>query len=694
MRFFQILCALIGASAIAAPARGPLTQLPSWFEPEGRTGGYVLRNAEAPLAADAGGVRWTLGSKTVRLALGGNEARWRWTPTATLPGVSNYIRGRERAAWRHGVPQFGRLEAHEVLPGADFHLYASGRLLEYDFVLAPGARPEAIGLRFEGADEVSLDSQGNLLVNAGGAAVLQRAPVAWQEVEGGRKVAVAARWRLQQGTASFEIGDYDRALPLVIDPVVTFSGYLGGSLIDRISAVASAGDGGFWLTGSIRSEVAPVEGTEPFQAEKQGESDVFVAKVMPDGGAWKLTYFSYIGGTGDEAGEAIVVKDGFLYLAGQTNSSNWPLGGEAFQTTLKGNYDAFVLKYDPRSPGIEAIFYSSYFGGSENEYATAVAVDAQDRIAVAGFTTSASLERVVPGTDLQPANRGGVDGFYFECVTTAPAGEALISGSFFGGDSTDIITAAVFDSGGYLYLTGVSHSSDLPLFGAGYYSEHQGGGDFFVAKVDPRLRGFDALLLGTYVGGSNLDVATTMKIDEQGLLWIAGYTLSYNLPVTGPAVQPLSGGKADGFLACVDPAKGGAEFLPYLTYFGATQDDVIYDLALAPGGRKIVAGYTYSRDFPRKDDPSAPPEGIRQSDIFVAQLDPSKSGFSEGVVYSVLFGGPGQDAAFGLALASDGTPFAAGTSSSPGLETEGTPAKPNGPGYTTGLFVQFGPALP
>lgn len=690
MRFFPILFALAGATAAAAPGRGSLSQLPAWFEPEERGGGFTLRNSEAPLTAGRAGPRWSLGSKAVALTVAGKQGQWRWTAADTLPGVSRYLRGRNKALWRDGVAQYGRLVAPEILPGIDFHLYASAALLEYDFVLAPGAEPGAIGLRFAGADAVALDTRGGLLVTAGGAQLRQHAPVAWQQTAGGRKVAVPARWRLERGTASFEVGRYDRSLPLVIDPVVTFSGYLGGSLIDHISAVAASGDGGFWLAGSIRSTVAAVDGTEPFQTEKKGESDVFVAKIMPQDGAWRLAYFTYIGGSGDESAEAIVVKDGFLYLAGQTNSSNWPLGGEAFQNTLKGNYDAFVLKYDPRSPGVESIYYSSYFGGEENEHATAIAVDAQDRIAVAGYTTSASLERVTVGTDLQPSNRGGVDGFYFECVTTATAGEALISGSFFGGDSTDMVTAAVFDAEGNLYLTGTSHSSDLPLFGAGYQSEHRGGGDIFVAKVNPRLRGFDALLLGTYIGGSNMDVATAMKLDARGLLWIAGYTLSYDLPVSGAAAQPLSGGKADGFLACVDPSQAGAGFLPYLSYFGGTQDDVIYDLALPPGGGKIVAGYTYSRDFPSKDDPSTPPSGVRQSDIFVAQIDPARAGFFEGVVYSVLFGGPGQDAAFALALAADGTPFAAGTSSSSDLQTEGMPAKPNGPGYSTGLFVQFG----
>jgi hypothetical protein len=624
--------------------------------------------------------------------LAGSGDSWHWSAADRLPGVSNYLIGRGQAKWRTDVPQYGRLVAREVLPGTDFHLYATGSVLEYDFVLAPGAAPAAIGIRFSGADRISIDARGDLLVEAGGATLRQRAPVAWQELADGRKTLVEARWRIGNGTAAFEVGGYDPSRPLVIDPVVSYSGYLGGSLVDRISAVAASGDGGFWLTGSIRSTVSIVDGTEPYQAEKKGESDVFIAKVMPDGSAWKLVYFSYIGGTGDDAAEALVVKDGFLYLAGQTNSSDWPLGGGAFQDTLKGNFDAFVMKYDPRSPGGESLYYSSYFGGAENEYATSVAVDAQDRIAVAGHTTSPSLERVVNGTDLQPANRGGVDGFYFECVTTVPAGEALLSGSFFGGNSTDIINAAVFDPAGNLFLTGVTHSIDLPLFGAGYYSEQQGGGDIFVAKVNARLRGFDALLLGTYVGGGNLDVATSMRIDPQGRLWIAGYTLSYNLPVSGPAIQPLSGGRADGFLAGIDPDKGGAEFLPYLSYYGGTEDDVIYDLVISPNGLKTVTGYTYSRDFPREEDPVPPASGLRQSDIFLAQFDTTQSGFFAGVVYSIVHGGIGQDSAFGLALSPDGRAFAAGTSSSSGLQTEGTPAKPNGPGYTTGFFLQLGPA--
>lgn len=691
MRYFPLVIALAGAVLTAAPGRGPLSQLPAWFEPAPSGGGYVLRNSEAQLSADGAGVRWSNGGAAVRLRVAGASGQWRWSAGEALPGAASYLLGRDRRQWRQGVARYGELVAREILAGTDFRIYASGGGLEYDFVLAPGTERREIGLQFEGAGSLAVDGRGDLLVEAGGATLRQHAPVAWQEMGDGKKTVVEARWLARGETASIELGEYDRTKELVIDPVISYSGYFGGSLIDRISAVAAAGDGGFWLTGSIRSAVTPVEGADALQAEKKGESDAFLAKVMPRDDTWQLTYFTYIGGTNDDAGEALALKDGFLHIAGQTNSSDWPLAGEAFQNTLKGNFDAFVVKIDTRQAGPESLYYSSYFGGVENDYATAVAVDAQDRIAVAGYTLSQNLEKVVVGTDLQATNRGGVDGFYFGCVTNKPAAEALLSGSFFGGNATDIVTAAAYGPDGLLYLVGVSHSTDLPLNGPGYYSEMQGGGDIFVAAVDPRLRGFDAFLLGTYVGGTGLDVPTAAKFDGQGLLWTAGYTLSRNLPVVVGAHQGENAGRADGFLAAFNPKAGGADFLRYMSYFGGSQDDVIYGLAMGPDGRKTVAGYTYSRDFPQKDNPTPPAGGVRQSDMIVAQIDTNRAG-AEALVYSVVYGGPGQDAAFGLALTALGQPFAAGISSSPGLESGGTPAKPNGPGYTTGLFLQLGPA--
>lgn len=690
MRILLFL-ALAGATAFAAPGRGPLSQLPAWFEFERGGNAFVSRNSEAVLTASSEGLAWRQGSAEIRFTLAGARKNWSWAPGGELPGPASYLIGRDRSKWRTGVTRYSRLIAREVLPGADLHLYSANGGLEYDFVLAPGADPRKIEISFHGASRPVVDARGDLLITAGGMAIRQRAPIAYQTLPDGTNTPVEARWRLNGGAAGFVLGAYDRTLPLVIDPVVSYSGYFGGSLIDRISAVASDGQGGFWLTGSIRSAVTTVEGTEAFQSEKKAESDVFLARVVPDGAAWKLTYFTYIGGTGDEAGEAIVFKGGFVYVGGQTNSADWPLAGEAFQPQLKSNFDAFVLKFDTNAQGFDSLYYSSYFGGEVDETVTSIAVDGLDRIAVAGHTTSTTLERVVVGTDLQPSNRGGVDGFYFYCRTDSTAAENLISGSFFGGDSTDIINAIAFDSAGNLLMAGATFSSDIPLFGAGYQSEHQGGGDIMVAKVNPRLRGFDALLLGTYVGGSGLDVATSMKLDADGTMWVAGYTLSRNLPVTTNAIQPDNAGGADIILAAFRPEAAGADFIRYMSYFGGTQDDVAYGIALAPGGEKSIAGYTYSRDFPQKDNPTPPSPGVRQSDLIVARINPAQGG-SAALSYSVVFGGPGQDVAFALSQDAAGNPFAAGISSSPGLASEGAPGKPNGPGYSAGLFLQLGPA--
>lgn len=691
MRISLLLIAFLGTLASAAPGRGPLSQLPAWFEATDDGKAFVSRNSEAVLLADAGGLSWRRGGSTVRFRLLGSAGRWNWTPAERASGTVNYLVGQDRRQWRIGVARHEELVAKNVLPGVDLHVYACSEGLEYDFVLARGASPDGIRIAFEGA-AAAVEASGDLVAAARDLSIKQRAPVAFQSTNGNR-TPVEARWRISEGVAGFEVGSYDPEQPLVIDPVISYSGYFGGTLIDRISAVTRDGQSGFWMTGSIRSTVPSVEGTEPLQAEKKEESDAFIARIVPDGAAWRLSYFTYIGGAGDEAGEAIAFKDGFLYIAGQTNSSDWPLAGEAFQSTLKSVFDAFVLKYDPRLNGGDSLFYSSYFGGELDETVTSIAVDAQDRIAVAGHTTSTTLERVVVGTDLQPSNRGGVDGFYFYCQTTGSASENLISGSFFGGDSTDIISAIAFDAAGNLLMAGSTFSSDIPLFGAGYRSEPLGGGDIMVAKVNPRVRGFDALLLGTYVGDGGLDVATSMQLDTDGTMWVAGYTLSNNLPTTAAAYQRTRAGGADAFLAGFNPSAGGAEFIRYMSYFGGSQDDVPYGIAISAGGEKTLAGYTYSRDLPLKDNPTTPAAGLRQSDLFVTRINTSQSG-AAGLTYSVLFGGPGQDVAYGLSQTAAGNPFIAGTSSSPNLESEGTSAKPNGPGYTTGLFLQLGPTRP
>jgi uncharacterized repeat protein (TIGR01451 family) len=405
------------------------------------------------------------GVSTLKVKLDGARYGSRVEGVGRLQGMSNYFVGGRRKAWHTGVPAYEKVRYASVYPGVDLVYYGKQGQLEYDFRVAPGADPRRIRLRFEGSSSVRLDEQGDLIISAESGDVRQLKPVAYQQT-GGERVAVAASYTVDvDGRVGFEVGDYDRTRPLVIDPVLIYSTYLGGTGAEQGLAVAVDSAGSAYVAGSTASLDFP--GPSPVQSVNAGFNDAFVLKLSPNGSS--LVYATYLGGAGDDVANAVAVDSaGNAYVAGSTGSGGFPRTPGAWQESKDGGIDGFLAKLNPTGT---ALVYSTFIGGINSDQVFGLDVDASGRAYVTGRTDSPSF-RTFP-SEL----RGGdaVQKSTNAAATWAPSDAGLTASSVnaftFDPSNANVLYAAtsggVFkstDGGGNWQLTGASRPSTAPIF--------------------------------------------------------------------------------------------------------------------------------------------------------------------------------------------------------------------------------------
>ena len=304
-----------------------------------------------------------------------------------LPGKSNYFIGNDPAKWRTNIPTYAKVRYEGVYPGVDLVYYGNQGQLEYDFVVAPGADPRLVTLAFEGAREVHIDARGELVLGVEGGEVRQHKPVVYQEVAG-VKQEVAGRY-VMKGTrqVGFRVAAYDASRPLIIDPVLVYSTYLGGSDVDGGFGIAVDDAGSAYVTGLTSSTDFPT--TAGAAQTTYAGGDAFVTKLDATGSG--LVYSTYLGGSDVENGFSIAVDDmGSAYVTGITTSTDFPTTAGVVQTTPAGFLSHFVTKLDATGSGL---VFSTYLGGSDNDFigvgrSGIVAVDGAGSVYVTGHTRS------------------------------------------------------------------------------------------------------------------------------------------------------------------------------------------------------------------------------------------------------------------------------------------------------------------
>ena len=542
-----------------------------------------------------------------------------------LPGVSNYFIGKGPGRWVTGVPHYQAIRSREFLPGVEIRWLAlrTGGL-EYDLVLSPRADPTAIALRFEGAKSLGITRAGDLLVRTESGVMRHSRPDAWQRVDGMRRPVGCTFEILAPGNVGFHLDGFDPALPLVIDPRVEFSTYLGGGGSDSVTRVVMDASGNVYTSGSTQSSDFPTQGA--YQSSRASvNGDAFVSKLSASGST--LLYSTYLGGSSlDVANGLAVDTSGAIYLAGQTDSTDFPTASPIQGNSL--NSDAFLTKID--SSGA-ALAYSTYLGGASVDYANDVVVDGTGAAFVAGYTQSTDFPTQ---SAFQASIAGAADAFLCKVNT---GGSALVYSTYLGGSSLENGSRIRVDTSGNCVVTGWTYSSNFPVQSA-FQPTIGVGPDVFITKVNSTG---SALLFSSYLGGNGSQNPTDLALDSTGAAYVTGWTGATNLATSSAYQGTHAGGGRDAFVTKF-AADGSSK--AFFTYFGGSGSDTGLAIAVHSSDQVFIAGTTKSTDLPKLNALQSALSGTQ--DAFLARF--SATGGS--LAYVTYYGGSGSEEIGGIAL--------------------------------------------
>jgi len=583
----------------------------------------------------------------VRMRLAGARLASPARGEGPLPGRSRYLRleGGGPVESRD-VPHYRAVRREGVYPGVDLVVYGRDRRIEYDFVVAPGADPDAIRLEFEGAG-VRLE-RGALVLETPAGRLVQHTPVLYQEVNGRRRPVAGRYVRRGESAVGFAVERYDRSRPLVIDPVLSFSTFLGGSGWDDGRGVNVDRDGNILVVGRTDSPNFPNVNQPPQEGPFPGTYDAFIAKYSPDG--TQLIYSIYVGSEGSDAAEDVKTDvQGNAYITGGYNG------------------DMFVLKLGP--DGSEKWGY--LYGGSSNDAGLSLALDAQGSLYVTGETESWDYDGTPDVWEGFPVTLGAIgtnrngSGDAFVCKI-APDGATLLYSTYLGGDESFLGEKGrdiAVDGQGNAYVAGETASASFPGANTGLQTEHGGWlADGFLAKINPTGT---AILYATYLGGDDFDAAYGVALDRDGFAYVTGATYSTGFPVSANAFQKewhISDCNPDPFRICpcldafvtkIATDRTGDASMVYSTYFGWHYSDYAHDIAVDAAGRAVIVGQALTVEFPEKDP--LPTAGL-VTDAFVTQFNADGSD----ILFSTRIGGDGWDVGDDITLGPNGDIYVTG----------------------------------
>ena len=588
-----------------------------------------------------------------------------------LQGKVNYLVGNDRSKWHTDIPTFRKVHYSNVWPGVDMLWYGTQNKLEYDFVIKPGYDPSAIRLKFEGAEQLRVDEQGNLVLKAGGEEIVQSAPTIYQDQEQGR-INISGKYVIKEKQeVGFEVAAYDVHKPLVIDPILTYSTYIGGESTDVGLGVAVDSQGRAYLAGKSSSDETffPIENA--FQGE-QIDTLGFVTKLNAAGD--DVLYSTFLGDSngfctgfvcGTEIRAVAVTPDGRAVVTGavtnEDNDSKFPVTDSAYQKNgfciswcgIEPNrmVDAFVTVFKADGSDLD---YSTFFGGRTNyrysergfDIGNAIAVDASNRIYIAGLTASNTLPTKHAFQWSRHSEGEGKDAFVAVFDPAASGNASLLYSSYFGGDGDDVALGVAVDNDRNAYIVGSTASTDLETrspSAAPLRATFNGGGfDGFVAKVDTESDGDVSLTYSTYFGGNVNDRVESVAVDAFQRAYITG--ASNSSPSSFPLKNAFDSTQTNGeaFVAKLN-ADGNALF--YSSFLGGDNGNTSADgeeglgITIDFAGNVYVTGRTTSgASFPSV----LPLAGNLQGTAFLTKIQATISNNTVPVVlYSTTFGGTG-----------------------------------------------------
>jgi beta-propeller repeat-containing protein len=602
-----------------------------------------------------------LPATVLRMKFVGSETKARAAGENELAGKVNYLTGKDPKQWRTGISTYAKVVYQNLYPGVDLVYYGNQRQLEYDFVVGPGTDPNIIALSFEGADQVTVDAQGELLLRANGSEIRQRKPLIYQEVDGVRH-EVAGNYKLRdRNTVGFQLGNYDASRPLVIDPVLVYSTFLGSSADDVGWDIAVDAAGNAYVVGHTEQLTTPSvfpTTVGAFDTTHNGDQDVFVTKLNASGSA--LIYSTFIGGNNIDLARGLEIDAaGNAYLTGITTSTDFPTTPGAFDTIHNGGFfDAFVAKLNPTG---SALIYSTFLGSPASDVSTGLAIDAAGNAYVTGSTSGSGFPTTVGAFDTTP--NGALDLY----VTKLNAsGTALIYSTLLGGGDDEAEARIEVDASGNAYLGGNTFSADYPTTVGAFDTTHNGSfnvftrPDAFITKLNPTG---SALVYSTFLGGDSSDFARDLAIDSTGNVYVTGSTASTDFPTTVGAFDTTrhDPGGSDIFVTKLN-STGSA--LIYSTLLGGEAFEETRAIDVDSAGNAYITGATGSADFPTTPDAFDRTYNI-SGDAFVTVLNPTASA----LIYSTFVGELRSDLGNGIDVDASGSIYVTGQTTSANFPT-------------------------
>lgn len=546
-----------------------------------------------------------------------------------VASLVHYYIGENPSNWSLNVPAYRSVVLQEVYPGITLSYYGNRQSLEYDFLIAPGADPSVIQLRYDGVESLRIDDSGNLVVTTDWGDIIEKAPVVSQKVGNIVRDIPAAFDLRSDNSFGFKLeGEYHRDLPLVIDPVLSFCTFQGGGSGDAGYGTAIDASGNIYICGATASTDFP--DTNAYQGTLAGGTwDAFVVKYSADYDT--LLYSSFIGGTDNDYAYGMAVDtSGSPYLVGRTGSLDFPTVSPLMPADSAA--DAWVVKLS--SDG-SSMVYGTYLSGSDNDYGWDIALDASANAYVVGYTLSDDFPTAMP---IQGSRAGGYDVFVSKINS---AGTALSYSTYLGGSETDIGQAITVDASNRAHVTGYTFSSDYPKVNQ-FQDELTltGHSDAFVSKINSLG---SALTYSTYLGGTRAEYANDIDVASDGTFYVVGQTYSSNFPVLG-AYQGSLRGYTDIFVTKFT-ASGASQV--YSTYLGGFDWEYGGNIGVDTAGRALVALYTESSDFPNSDAFQTTIGGGQD----VALVRFGAAGFE--LDYATFLGGTEDDQCYAMAVDAD-----------------------------------------
>jgi hypothetical protein len=552
-----------------------------------------------------------------------------------LPSKSNYLVGNNTGHWKTNVTNYSKVGYKGVYPGIDLVYYGNQKQLEYDFVVSPGANPHDIKLELSNAESLKINGDGGLTVGMKKSEVTFNKPQTFQEVNG-IKQEIASSFVIGNGNrVTFNLGMYDKTKPLIIDPVLVYSTYFGGSSDDTGFGIAADTNGNAYITGLTSSANFPT--SNALYPSNGGNDDVFVVKLDSTG---QPVYSTYIGGSDIDYARSITVDNsGNVYMTGVAHSANFPITTGAYQQSKNTGDDAFVIKLN--STGSSLVF-STFIGGNGNEFGNSITTDADNNVYITGYTGSSDFPTI---NAIQTTNPGNSTQAFVSKLNST--GTALIYSTYLGGTGGNVGRGIAVDSSGNATIVGDTGSTDFPIYMAYQPAIANGYGilDGFVSKLNASGTSF---IYSTYLGGANYDQALGVAVDNAGNAYVTGVTSSTNFP--------MATGSGSGFLVKFN-SSGSPVYSKYLVAFGLS-------IALDSSNKLFIAG-----------------TGGNDVDVYVAKLN-SLDGT---LVSSTFFGGNQFDFGRGIATDNLGNAYVTGNTSSLNFPTTNSYQSSSGGSYD--MFV-------